>query len=43
MSESTPELLHAAQVAVGMLGVMTEVEVAVAPAYRIRERILHLP
>ena len=43
VSESTPELLHAAQVAVGMLGVMTEVEVAVAPAYRIRERILHLP
>ena len=43
VSESTPELLHAAQVAVGMLGVMTEVEVAVALAYRIRERILHLP
>ncbi len=43
VSESTPELLHAAQVAVGMLGVMTEVEFAVAPAYRIRERILHLP
>ena len=43
VSESTPELLHAAQVAVGMLGVMTEVELAVAPAYRIRERILHLP
>lgn len=43
VSESSPELLHAAQVAVGMLGVMTEVEVAVAPAYRIRERILHLP
>ena len=43
VSASTPELLHAAQVAVGMLGVMTEVEFAVAPAYRIRERILHLP
>lgn len=43
VTEATPELLHAAQVAVGMLGVMTEVELAVAPAYRIRERILHLP
>jgi len=43
VSESTPELLRAAQVAIGMLGVMTEVEVAVVPAYRIRERILHLP
>lgn len=43
VSESTPELLRAAQVAIGMLGVMTEVEVEVAPAYRIRERILHLP
>jgi len=43
VTEATPELLHAAQVAIGMLGVMTEVEVAVAPAYRIRERILHLP
>ena len=43
VTESAPELLHAAQVAVGMLGVMTEVEVAVAPAYRLRERILHLP
>ena len=43
VSESTPELLSAAQVSIGMLGVMTEVELAVAPAYRIRERILHLP
>jgi FAD/FMN-containing dehydrogenase len=43
VSESTPELLHAAQVSVGMLGVMTEVEVEVAAAYRIRESILHLP
>jgi FAD/FMN-containing dehydrogenase len=42
VSGDTPELLRAAQVAVGMLGVMTEVEVAVAPAYRLRERILHL-
>ncbi len=43
VSESTPELLQAAQVAVGMLGVMTVVEVEVAPAHRIRKRILHLP
>ena len=43
VTETTPELLHAAQVAIGMLGVVTEVELAVAPAYRIRERILHLP
>ena len=33
--------LAAAQVAVGMLGVITEVEIQVVPAYRISERIEH--
>ncbi|HEX7626140.1 MAG TPA: D-arabinono-1,4-lactone oxidase [Gaiellaceae bacterium] len=41
VGESEPELLHAAQVAVGMLGVITELELEVAPAYRLRERIEH--
>jgi FAD/FMN-containing dehydrogenase len=35
------ELLHAAQVSVGMLGVITELELEVAPAYRLREHIEH--
>jgi FAD/FMN-containing dehydrogenase len=38
---SQPDLLRAAQVAVGMLGVMTELELEVAPAYRLAERIEH--
>jgi FAD/FMN-containing dehydrogenase len=33
------DLLHAAQVAVGSLGVITEIELEVAPAYRLRERV----
>jgi FAD/FMN-containing dehydrogenase len=33
--------LHAAQVAVGTLGVVTEVELEVSAAYRLRERIEH--
>jgi FAD/FMN-containing dehydrogenase len=37
--ENTPDLLHAAQVAVGALGVITELELEVAPAYRLRERV----
>jgi FAD/FMN-containing dehydrogenase len=41
VGESEPDLLHAAQVAVGMLGVITELELEVAPAYRLRERIEH--
>jgi len=41
IDESDPDLLHAAQVAVGALGVVTELELAVAPAYRLRERIEH--
>jgi hypothetical protein len=40
---TTPELLRAAQVAVGMLGVMTSLTLEVAPAYRLAERIEHLP
>jgi FAD/FMN-containing dehydrogenase len=41
IGEDDPDLLHAAQVSVGMLGVITEVELEVAPAYRLRERIEH--
>ena len=44
--ESTPELLHAAQVAVGMLGVMTEVEVEVVaglPARRAHPALAATP
>jgi FAD/FMN-containing dehydrogenase len=41
IGEDEPELLHAAQVAVGMLGVITELELEVASAYRLRERIEH--
>ena len=37
--QSTPELLAAAQVSLGMLGVMTEVEVEVVPRYRLAQRI----
>ena len=40
-TEETPDLLHAAQVAVGMLGVITELELEVAPAYRLREQVDH--
>jgi FAD/FMN-containing dehydrogenase len=36
-----PDRLHAAQVAVGMFGVITELELEVAAAYRLRERIEH--
>lgn len=39
IGEEDPDLLHAAQVSVGMLGVITEVELEVAPAYRLRERV----
>jgi len=41
VGEGEPELLHAAQVSVGMLGVITELELEVAPAYRLREQIEH--
>jgi len=36
---SAPDLLAAAQVSIGMLGVMTEVEVEVVPRYRLAQRI----
>ena len=41
IGENDPDRLHAVQVSVGMLGVITEVELEVAPAYRLRERIEH--
>ena len=41
IGEGEPDRLHAAQVAVGMLGVITELELEVAAAYRLRERIEH--
>ena len=43
IDESRPDLLRAAQVAVGMLGVMTSLEIEVSPAYRLAERIEHWP
>jgi FAD/FMN-containing dehydrogenase len=43
VDETQPDLLRAAQVAVGMLGVMTSLTLEVAPAYRLRERIEHRP
>jgi FAD/FMN-containing dehydrogenase len=39
--ETNPKLLHAAQVAIGTLGVITELELDVAPAYRLREQVDH--
>ena len=41
IGEAEPDLLRAAQVAVGMLGVMTELELQVVPAHRLAERIEH--
>jgi FAD/FMN-containing dehydrogenase len=41
IGEGDPDGLHAAQVSVGVLGVITEIELEVAPAYRLRERIEH--
>ena len=43
IDETQPELLRAAQVAVGMLGVMTSLTIEVVPAYRLAERIEHWP
>ncbi|MDX6620981.1 MAG: hypothetical protein QOK36_3367 [Gaiellales bacterium] len=43
IDETSPDRLRAAQVAVGMLGVMTSLTLAVAPAYRLVERIDHRP
>ena len=39
ISDDDPDLLHAAQVAVGMLGVMTRLELEVTDAYRLREQV----
>lgn len=39
IDESEPELLRAAQVAIGMLGVMTQLELEVTDAYRLTEQI----
>lgn len=39
ISETEPRLLRAAQVAVGMLGVMTRLELQVTDAYRLKEQI----
>jgi FAD/FMN-containing dehydrogenase len=39
IGDDEPELLHAAQVAVGMLGVVTSVELEVTDAYRLRQHI----
>lgn len=39
IGESEPELLRAAQVAVGMLGVMTQLELEVTTAYRLKQQV----
>jgi FAD/FMN-containing dehydrogenase len=39
IGESEPELLRAAQVSLGMLGVMTQLELEVADAYRLTEQV----
>jgi FAD/FMN-containing dehydrogenase len=39
IGEDEPELLRAAQVSVGMLGVITELELQVTTAYRLRQRV----
>jgi FAD/FMN-containing dehydrogenase len=39
ISDDEPDLLHAAQVAVGMLGVMTRLDLEVTEAYRLREEV----
>lgn len=43
VDESTPDELAAAQVSIGMLGVMTEIELEVSPAYEIHEWIGYVP
>ena len=37
ITDEDPDLLHAVQVSLGLLGVITELTLSVAPAYRIRE------
>ncbi|MCW2818375.1 MAG: FAD/FMN-containing dehydrogenase, partial [Marmoricola sp.] len=39
IGEDRPDLLHAAQTSVGMLGVVTQLELAVTDAYRLREEV----
>ena len=39
IDDSEPDLLHAAQVSVGMLGVVTQLELEVTDAYRLREQV----
>ncbi len=39
VGEDDPDLLHAAQVSVGMLGVVTRVELEVTAAYRLRQHV----
>lgn len=39
IGEDRPDLLHAAQTSVGMLGVVTQVELAVTEAYRLRQDV----
>jgi FAD/FMN-containing dehydrogenase len=39
IDESEPDLLRAAQVSIGMLGVMTRIELEVTDAYRLSERV----
>lgn len=39
IGEDQPDLLHAAQVSVGMLGVVTQLELAVTDAYRLRQQV----
>ena len=43
IDETQPELLRAAQVSLGLLGVMTSLTIEVVPAYRLAERIEHWP
>jgi FAD/FMN-containing dehydrogenase len=43
ITEDEPELLHAAQVSIGMLGVVVDLDLQCAPAYKLREHNSVLP
>jgi FAD/FMN-containing dehydrogenase len=43
VTENEPELLHAAQVSIGMLGVVVDLELQCVPAYKLREHNSVLP
>jgi FAD/FMN-containing dehydrogenase len=43
VTQDDPDLLHAAQVSIGMLGVLVDVDVQCAPAYKLREHNAVLP